>query len=384
MLREIDHSRESRPIKTLTFTTLYPNAAQTGNGLFVETRLRHLLASGSVETRVVAPVPWFPFANKRFGRYADFARAPAREERFGVGITHPRYPVVAKVGMSLAPVLLYSATVSHVRQILNSGFDFDLIDSHYFYPDGIAAVLLAHKLNKPVVITARGTDINLIPQFLLPREMIRWAAARSDGLVTVCQALKDELVDLGVGPERVCVLRNGVDLEVFKPVDPSAAKSQLGIDTPAIASVGHLIARKRHDLVIRALQDIPSASLLVAGAGPEEKGLRTLAPRPRRRFPGSVFGTRPSKKTCPRSTALRDALVLASEREGWANVLLEAMACGTPVVATNIWGTAGSRRRTRGRSPRRRGDAASPFNGNPRAARRSPKPHSYSRLRRAL
>jgi len=129
-------------------------------------------------------------------------------------------------------------------------------------------VLLAHKLNKPVVITARGTDINLIPQFLLPRKMIRWAAARSDGLVTVCQALKDELVHFGVGHGRLRVLRNGVDLHLFKPVDPSAAKSQLGIDTPAIASVGHLVTRKRHDLVIRALQAMPAASLLVAGAGP--------------------------------------------------------------------------------------------------------------------
>jgi len=103
--------------------------------------------------------------------------------------------------------------------------------------DGIVAVLLARKLNKPVVIKARGTDINLIPQFLLPRKMIRWAAARSDGLVTVCQALKDELVHLGGGHGRIRVLRNGVDLDLFKPLDPSAAKSQLGVGTPAIASV---------------------------------------------------------------------------------------------------------------------------------------------------
>jgi glycosyltransferase involved in cell wall biosynthesis len=336
--REKNGSRESRPIRTLTFTTLYPNAAQLGHGLFVETRLRHLLASGHVETRVVAPIPWFPLANTRFGRYADFAKAPVREERFGVDITHPRYPVIAKVGMNLAPALLYSATVSHVRRILSSGFDFDLIDAHYFYPDGIAAVLLARKLNKPVVITARGTDINLIPGFSLPKTMIRWAAARSDGLVTVCQALKDELVHLGVGHGRIRVLRNGVDLDMFKPVDPSAAKSQLDVGTPTIASVGHLITRKRHDLVIRALQAMPAASLLIAGAGPEEERLRTLAAdlgvASRVRFLGLV-----PQKDLPTVYGAADVLVLASNREGWANVLLEAMACGTPVVATNIWGT---------------------------------------------
>lgn len=336
--REKNSSRESRAIKTLTFTTLFPNSAQTGHGLFVETRLRHLLASGHVETRVVAPIPWFPLVNTRFGRYADFAKAPLREKRFGIDIAHPRYPVVPKVGMNLAPALLYSATVSHVRQVLNSGFDFDLIDAHYFYPDGVAAVLLAHKFNKPVVITARGTDINLIPRFLLPRTMIRWAAARSDGLVTVCQALKDELVHLGVEHGRIRVLRNGVDLDVFKPVDPSAAKAQLGVGTPTIASVGHLVTRKRHDLVIRALQAIPAASLLIAGTGPEEGRLRTLASdlgvTPRVRFLGLV-----PQRELPTVYGAADALVLASSREGWANVLLEAMACGTPVVATNIWGT---------------------------------------------
>jgi glycosyltransferase involved in cell wall biosynthesis len=240
--------------------------------------------------------------------------------------------------MSLAPALLYAATVSPVRRILNSGFDFDLIDAHYFYPDGIAAVRLARKFNKPVVITARGTDINLIPRFLLPRAMIRWAAARSDGLVAVCQALKDELVHLGVDHGRIRVLRNGVDLDLFKPVDPNAAKGKLGVGTPAIASVGHLVTRKRHDLIIRALQELPTASLLIAGTGPEEKKLKTLAGNlgvaSRVRFLGLVPQTE-----LPTVYGAADALVLASEREGWANVLLEAMACGTPVVATNIWGT---------------------------------------------
>jgi glycosyltransferase involved in cell wall biosynthesis len=240
--------------------------------------------------------------------------------------------------MTLAPALLYAATISHVRRILASGFDFDLIDAHYFYPDGVAAVLLARTLNKPVVITARGTDINLIPRFLLPRSMIRWAAARSGGLVTVCQALKDELVHLGVGDDRIRVLRNGVDLDLFRPVDPSAAKTRLGLGTPTIASVGHLVARKRHDLVIRSLQALPAATLLIAGGGPEEVKLKTLARDlgvdSRVRFLGPV-----PQKDLPTIYGAADALVLASDREGWANVLLEAMACGTPVVATNIWGT---------------------------------------------
>ena len=304
----------------------------------MEARLRHLLASNHVETRVVAPIPWFPLDGARFGRYAAFAKAPERDERFGVDIVHPRYPVVPKVGMSLAPALLYAATVSPVRKILNAGFEFDLIDAHYFYPDGIAAVLLARKLHKPVVITARGTDINLISRFRFPRAMIRWAAAESDGVVAVCQALKDKLVRIGVDHGRIRVFRNGVDLDAFKLEDPSAAKGELGVGTPAIASVGSLVPLKRHELVIRALQTLPAVSLLIAGAGPEEEKLKSLAGElgvaSRVRFLGLV-----PQRELPKVYAAADALVLASSREGWANVLLEAMACGTPVVATNVGGT---------------------------------------------
>src|SRR3546814_10673868 len=111
--------------------------------------------------------------------------------------------------MTVAPALLYGSLVRHVEALLAAGDRFDLIDAHYFYPDGIAAALLGRRLGKPVLITARGTDLNLIPQHALPRRMILWAANQAAGLITVCQALKDVLVDLGVPPGRVSVLRHG-------------------------------------------------------------------------------------------------------------------------------------------------------------------------------
>ena len=98
--------------------------------------------------------------------------------------------------MSVAPWLMAAATLPAVRSVLRSGYDFDVIDAHYFYPDGVAAAFIAGRLGKPLVITARGTDINLIPKFRLPRRMIRWAADRSAGIITVCQALKDRTVEL--------------------------------------------------------------------------------------------------------------------------------------------------------------------------------------------
>ncbi|MDB5406746.1 MAG: glycosyltransferase 1 protein [Rhodospirillales bacterium] len=325
-------------IKTLTFTTLFPNSVQPINGIFVANRLAHLLASGEVTTRIVAPVPWFPSKSARFGTYAEFAAVPRIERRFGCPVLHPRYLQIPRIGMVPAPALLYAGAQLAVAEMLRDGFDFDLIDAHYFYPDGVAAILLGRVFGKPVVITARGSDINQIADFRLPRQMILWAAGEAAGVVTVCQALKDRLCELGAAPDHITVLRNGVDLALFRPQDRDALRLRHGLTGKVAVSVGHLIARKGHDLAIRAVAEMPEVTLLIAGEGPERGALGILAASlglaARVRFLGRL-----APPQLAEIYAAVDLLVLASAREGWANVLLEAMACGTPVVASDVWGT---------------------------------------------
>ena len=152
------------PIRLLTFSTLFPHAARPNHGIFVENRLRHLLASGQASSIVLAPVPWFPSTSARFGDWAVNAKAPREEARYGIPIHHPRYPVIPKVGMSAAPWLLYRAMVPEVERLLAAGHRFDVIDAHYVYPDGVAATWLGKRFGLPVTITARGTDVNLIPR----------------------------------------------------------------------------------------------------------------------------------------------------------------------------------------------------------------------------
>ena len=322
--------------RILTFTTLFPNSAAPSHGVFVENRLRHLLASGRVSARVVAPVPWFPSSAPIFGDYAKFAKAPRHEERFGIAIEHPRYPAVPKFGMHVAPLLLFLAALPVLRR-LQASQDFDLIDAHYFYPDGIAAALIGRALGKPVTITARGTDINLIPQHALPRRMIRWAGRQAAGMIAVSEALRREMIAQGLPGHRIRTLRNGVDLTMFTPTARDTTRAELGLDRPTLLSVGHLIERKGHDRVIAALAKLPGYCLLIAGDGPERATLETLATSQgvaeRVRFLGSV-----PHHALARVYSAADALVLASSREGWPNVLLEAMACGTAVVASNVWG----------------------------------------------
>jgi teichuronic acid biosynthesis glycosyltransferase TuaC len=326
------------PIRIVTFTTLYPNAAQPAHGIFVENRLRHLVASGRVTSRVVAPVPWFPKALTRLSRaYAGYADVPLIEQRHDLKIIHPRFPTVPKFGMTVAPALLFARSLWTLRRLRVESGDFDLIDAHYFYPDGVAALMLGKALGKPVVITARGTDINLIPRYRLPRAMIRYAAREAAGIIAVSQALKDGLVALGIPMSNVRVLRNGVDLDIFRPMCRSDARTRLGLRERTLLSVGHLIERKGHDLVISALPALPKHFLLVVGEGPERPALERLATKlgvaDRVRFLGQI-----AYEALPEVYSAADALVLGSSREGWPNVLLEAMACGTPVVASNIWG----------------------------------------------
>lgn len=309
------------------------------HGIFVENRLRHLIASGEVESRVIAPVPWFPFKSKLFGEYGKFARVPLNERRHDIEIVHPRYVLLPKVGMNLTPDYMAKSIEKSVKKIIHDGFQVDLIDAHYFYPDGVAAVKVAKALNIPATITARGTDLNLIPQYLKPREMIKRAAENANGLITVCQALKDVLLELDVSDEKVTVLRNGVDLQMFSPPqDLNALRNKLNIKGRTLLSVGHLIERKGHDFVIKSLQLMKNVNLLIAGDGEEFEDLKRLVKEQKLESRVTFLGSIPHTKLKEFYGAV-DALVLASSREGWANVLLESMACGTPVVATNIWGT---------------------------------------------
>ena len=325
-------------IKILTFSTLYPNSERTQHGIFVETRLRYLLQNNNTESRVVSPIPWFPFSWSVFGEYAKNSKIPQEDVRNNIHIDYPRFLLLPKVGMTLAPFFMAVFTYPRLRKVQKE-YNFQIIDAHYFYPDGVAAIILGKWLNKPVTITARGTDLHLIPKYRLPRKMIQWAAKNADGLITVCQALKEVLVDLGVAEKTVNVLRNGVNLELFFPVNNRMTlKKNLNMTGKNILSVGRLVEIKGHHLIIKALKNYPEITLYIAGNGEKEQELKKQVVdnelQSRVVFLGSLTQAKLREYYCA-----VDMLILASSREGWANVLLESMACGTPVVATNVWGT---------------------------------------------
>lgn len=324
-------------MRVLTFSTLFPNAERPNFGVFVENRLRHLVATGEVESIVVAPVAYFPSRNRRFGVWAQQARVARVETRHGLVVHHPRWPAIPKIGSAISPLTLYWASVRAIRKLMAGGLRFDLIDAHYLYPDGVAAVWLGRAFNCPVVITARGSDVTEFPDHAIPRRYIDGAIAGADALISVSGALRDRLIELGASPEKVTVLRNGIDTDLFHPVDRTAARAALGLTRPTLISVGGLIPRKRNHLTIDAISLLDTVDLIIVGEGPDHGVLQVQIDRLGLGGRVRLLGPRPHG-ALPFYYGAADAMVLASSREGWANVLLESMACGTPVVASRIPG----------------------------------------------
>lgn len=326
-------------LNILTFSTLFPNTVEPHHGIFTETSLRQQLRHYDIESVVVAPVPWFPCRARLFGRYARYARVPREEVRGDIRVLHPRYVHTPGIGMYFAPWSLFYAARRTIDDLLAEGHRFDVIDAHYFYPDGVAAIMLGRHYDIPVVISALGSDITLLPNHAWPRRLIRQAAGQAHAMISVCEALRQDMIRLGLPGERIHALRNGVDLDLFYPEPRAETRATLGFDGYTLLSVGHLIERKGHDKVIAALPQLPDVRLVIVGDGPERSQLIALCHRlrvhDRVRFAGLL--TQPQLRTC---YSAADALVLASSREGWANVLLEAMACGAPVLASDVGGTA--------------------------------------------
>lgn len=335
--RDISSAPRRNPLRLLVFTTVFPNAAQPHHGVFVRTRMRAL--PPEVEVRVVAPVPWFPGTT---GLRPGFRPAvPRREVQDGVVVEHPRFLSVPAFLKCLDGLFLFLSTIATLRRVRKE-FPFRAIDAHFTYPDGFAAVLLGRLFAVPVLITERGT-LPLVARHRLRRPQARWALSAAARLIAVAESLRREAAALGIAPARVRVIGNGVDAAHFRPLDRPAARRALGLTGPGpyLLGVGTLAERKGFDLLIEAVAALsprwPDLTLLlVGGAGAEGfagERLRRLAAE-RGVAARVVFAGPRDRAELPAFYSAADLFALPSALEGSPNVALEALACGTPVVAT--------------------------------------------------
>jgi glycosyltransferase involved in cell wall biosynthesis len=327
----------------LVFTSVFPNEAQPGLGLFVRERMFRV--AHQLPLMVVAPVPWFPFQGLIRAWRPGFRPTPPREEeQEGIRVLHPRFFSVPGLLKGFDGFFMALACLPLLRR-LREQFDFSVIDGHFAYPDGFAAVLLGKWLQKPVTVTLRGTEVSL-SRFPSRRRRILEAVQRADRVFTVADSIGAHLRSLGTN-KAMLRIGNGVDLRRFCPEDRGKARDHLGLagGTRVLVTIGGLCERKGFHRVIDVLprlrERFPDLCYLIVG-GPSPEGdwgdrLRTqvaaLGLDGQVRFLGPLP---PDELRWPLSAA--DLFVLATRNEGWANVLLEAMACGLPVVATDVGG----------------------------------------------
>ena len=334
-------SGHTNPLKILVFTSLYPNHLNPQLGVFIKERMTHYAKSSGNLVRVVAPVPYFP--PLKWSRRYQFSQIRHYEIIEGVDVYHPRYAMMPKIGMIWYGLLMFLSVLPRVSKMYRE-IGFDVIDAHFVYPDGFAAILLGHWFKKPVVVSARGSDINQYKDFRVIRKILKYTLLGADRVIAVSQALKDTMVKLKIPPERISVIPNGVDSSKFAPMPKQEARDALHLSGPRIIlSVGNLTENKGMDLLVKALHILvcqrqrSDLRLAIIGDGPCRQALANLVVSLDLLDHVMLVGSVPHHELS-RWYSAADVFCLASAREGLPNVVLEALACGTPVVATSVGG----------------------------------------------
>lgn len=327
--------------RVLSLSTLYPNNAQPRFGTFVARSLEALQRETAWDATVINPIGVPPLA---LGQYRSRVAAAVDGVEHGVAVHRPTFRLLPGVGGRFNPAAIAREAIPLARR-LHREARFDLVDAQFFYPDGPAAMRVAKALGLPLSIKARGADIHYWGAKPYARAAMLEAGKAATGLLAVCEALAGDMQAMGLPRDRIAVHYTGLDRDRFRPLDHTRLRPRLAEELdlplafaePLLVSVGALIARKGQELVIRALPGLPGARLLLVGKGPDEAMLRALAMElgvaERVHFLGLL-----DHDMLPLVLSACDAMVLPSASEGLANAWVEALACGTPLVITDVGG----------------------------------------------
>lgn len=325
----------------LAISTLYPNPAAPRFGTFVARSLEALAKRGDWRVTVVNPIGIPPVAIGRYRALADLEEFAVER---GVPVHRPRFTLIPKIGARRNADAIAKAVLPLVQRI-HSEHPIDVIDAQFFFPDGPAAAKIARALGLPLSIKARGSDITFWGKQDFARDQMVEAASQAKGLLSVSQALARDMAAIGLPEDKITVHYTGLDRDRFRPLDHTQLRRQVGealgmalpTNAPLLACVGTLSTKKGQDRIIAALPDIPGARLVLVGTGEDEDMLRVLARThgvaDRVHFTGAI-----DHDLLPLILSAADVMVLPTESEGLANAWVEALACGTPVVTTDVGG----------------------------------------------
>lgn len=347
-MRALAQGSPNAPLKVLVISALFPWNAAPAEGVFVKERIKQLRDRYGADIRVVSPKPYFP-PIRWFRRWYLFSQVKPYEEVDGLPVHYARYFFIPKMGGYFHPWFMFPSAWSKIKR-LSRDFQPDLLDAHFVFPSGVLAEAIARRLKRPLVITGRGVDMLSFAKLPFVRWQIERALRRSMRLIAVSRQIETAMVECGANPSRITVIPNGVDLEAFRVIDKAHARQVLGLpmERPIALTVGYRIPVKGFDIFIDAIGrlkqfDYSVLGLIVGGpphwrpdCGPQlELQIRRAALENHVK----LAGYRPHDELALWYAA-SDVFVLLSSREGSPNVVMEALACGTPVVAARVGGIA--------------------------------------------
>jgi glycosyltransferase involved in cell wall biosynthesis len=323
-------------LKIISFTSLFPNTAQKNLGGFIARRMGFWAAQHASNWCIVAPIPFFPRLPFKTP-WRVYSKTNTTEMYKKWTVYHPKYLMLPQIGLPIQGSSMATCTTRTLRHIIYEKGPFDLIDAHFVYPDGYAAMKLSRKFNLPLVVSARGSDINSYSQIDGIRPKIQQVLMNADAVIGVSKDLVEKMIALGAPEDRCHLILNGVDTQRFCPGGNTEPKKVV----PNLLAVGNLVPEKGFQLLLEAIKilksEYPDLRLSIVGSGPEESRLRAECSQLGMQDHVTFLGAIPHSEM-PEHYRRADTFCLSSLREGCPNVILEALATGIPVVATKVGG----------------------------------------------
>ncbi len=329
--------------RLLFVSNLFPDPREPIRGLDNQVLLHHLQRLEDFEVRVLSPRPALPGTSA----WNAIATLRAKEEDQDFRPVYFPFPYVPRAGGLANDFLLRTAAARPLAK-LTADFRPDVVLTSWLFPDGCAMASLCQRVGLLLVLITQGTDTHQYLNRPLRRAKILKAISRSAAVICRSGDLGRRLREAGAPPEKLRTIYNGVDQEIFARMDRAAARTALGIapDDAVLLFVGNLLPVKNPGMLVAALQQLNQARALrglrgailnIIGSGPLEAQLRHRAET--LGLSGSIhfLGRQPPTEVARHMNAA-DVFCLASWNEGFPNVILEAMACGLPVVSTDVGG----------------------------------------------
>lgn len=315
----------------ITFSKLFPNPAEPARGLFVAEQVRATRAL--VDWSLVAPAPYAP---RVLAAFMPRPHVPLTSEFDGIPVAHPRYNALPRriAYRSVGRAMARAASSEFARIVAERSPSF--VHAHTLYPAGFAARELAREHALPYVVSVHGSDLYTNVTEPGWREDVRVVAEDAAAIVCVGEKLALDAVELAAAdPAKTLVIPNTFDADAF------TVRTTRPTTEGRLLCVGRLVPEKGHEVLLEAVAalapEYPDLCVRVVGDGPLLASLRSQALEAhiadRVEFLGTMSGHRLADEY-----RKADLFVLPSLREGFGVVLVEALACGTPVVATRAGG----------------------------------------------